>query len=150
MITRLAAHVDTSNHYFVNVTTGGFGAVLSDANGSLAYLAGLLNSRLLDWFLKNGSTTFHGGYFAANKQFLDQLPIEWPRPNDNRSRHVRLVSLVTLMLDLHVRQAAAKTPAEQNALARQIAHTDQQIDALVYELYGLTDDEIRIVEEATK
>jgi type II restriction/modification system DNA methylase subunit YeeA len=26
---------------------------------------------------------------------------------------------------------------------------DRQIDALVYELYGLTDEEIRIVEEAT-
>ena len=31
-------------------------------------------------------------------------------------------------------------------LEREIASTDRQIDALVYELYGLTDDEIRIVE----
>jgi hypothetical protein len=34
-------------------------------------------------------------------------------------------------------------------LQRQIAATDKQIDALVYELYGLTEDEIRIVEGAT-
>ncbi|NIA12168.1 MAG: hypothetical protein GWP10_21225 [Nitrospiraceae bacterium] len=33
---------------------------------------------------------------------------------------------------------------------RQIDTTDKQIDQLVYELYGLTDEEIRIVEEATK
>ena len=32
---------------------------------------------------------------------------------------------------------------------RQIDTTDRQIDRLAYELYGLTDDEIRIVEEAT-
>jgi len=32
----------------------------------------------------------------------------------------------------------------------QIAATDQQIDELVYELYGLTKEEIKIVEEATK
>jgi hypothetical protein len=32
---------------------------------------------------------------------------------------------------------------------RQIDVTDKQIDQLVYELYGLTDEEIRIVEEAT-
>jgi len=33
---------------------------------------------------------------------------------------------------------------------RQIDATDKLIDQLVYELYGLTDEEIRIVEEGTK
>lgn len=41
-------------------------------------------------------------------------------------------------------------PAKRQALERQIAATDRQIDQLVYELYGLTDQEIRIVEEATR
>jgi hypothetical protein len=36
------------------------------------------------------------------------------------------------------------------AAQREIDATDRQIDQLVYQLYGLTDDEIRIVEEATK
>ena len=40
----------------------------------------------------------------------------------------------------------ARTPHEQESLQRQIAATDKQIDALVYELYGLTEEEIRIVE----
>ena len=40
----------------------------------------------------------------------------------------------------------AKTPHEQESLQRQIASTDKAIDALVYELYGLSEDEIRIVE----
>ena len=39
----------------------------------------------------------------------------------------------------------AKTPREQGFLKRQIAATDKAIDALVYELYGLTEHEIRIV-----
>ncbi len=43
----------------------------------------------------------------------------------------------------------AKTPTNKIAIQRQIDATDRQIDQLVYELYGLTDDEIRIVEEAT-
>ena len=42
----------------------------------------------------------------------------------------------------------AKTPHEQESLLRQISTTDRQIDALVYELYGLTAGEIRIVEGA--
>jgi hypothetical protein len=40
----------------------------------------------------------------------------------------------------------AKTPHERESLQRQIAATDKAIDALVYELYGLTEEEIRIVE----
>ena len=40
----------------------------------------------------------------------------------------------------------AKTPHEQESLQRQIAATDNQIDALVYKLYGLTEEEIEAVE----
>jgi hypothetical protein len=54
------------------------------------------------------------------------------------------------MLDLHKQLAAAKTPSDRTAIQRQIDATDGQIDQLVYELYGLTDEEIRIVEEATQ
>jgi hypothetical protein len=42
-----------------------------------------------------------------------------------------------------------KTAHDKAALERQIAATDRQIDRLVYELYGLTEDEIKIAEEAT-
>jgi hypothetical protein len=40
----------------------------------------------------------------------------------------------------------AKTPHEQESLKRTIAATDPQVDVLVYELYGLTEEEISIVE----
>ena len=39
---------------------------------------------------------------------------------------------------------------EQIVLQRQITATDTQIDHLVYVLYGLTEEEIKIVEEAGK
>jgi len=60
-----------------------------------------------------------------------------------------MVSLVQTMLDLHKQLASAKTAHDKTVLQRQIDAMDRQIDQLVYELYGLTDDEIRIVEEAT-
>jgi hypothetical protein len=47
------------------------------------------------------------------------------------------------MLTLHRQQAAARTPQEQTALSRQIAATDAQIDRLLCDLYGLTEDEIK-------
>ena len=61
-----------------------------------------------------------------------------------------MVEMVEGMLQLHAGLAAAKTPDEKKALQRQSDATDNQIDQLVYELYGLTDDEITIVEEATR
>ncbi len=45
--------------------------------------------------------------------------------------------------------ARARTPQARELIERDIAATDRRTDELVYELYGLTDKEIRIVEEAT-
>jgi hypothetical protein len=53
------------------------------------------------------------------------------------------------MLNLHKRLAAAHTPHERTGLERHIQATDRQIDRLVYDLYGLTEDEIRLVEGGT-
>ena len=52
------------------------------------------------------------------------------------------------MLVLHKQLQEARTPHDEIALKRQIEATDRQIDALVYELYGLTVEEIGIVEES--
>jgi hypothetical protein len=57
-----------------------------------------------------------------------------------------MVGLVETMLKLHKDLPKAKVPHEQESIQRQIAATDQQIGRLVYELNGLTEDEIRIVE----
>jgi hypothetical protein len=53
------------------------------------------------------------------------------------------------MLTLHQQSAAAKTPDAQARSQRQIDATDRHIDRLVYELYGLTEEEIKIVEGVT-
>ena len=148
MTTELSAYYDTANTYFVNVTTGGFGITTAKQPESLQYFTGLLNSHPLDWFFKQVSSTFHGGYFAANKQFLVQLPI---RPIDftnasDKAAHDRMVKLVDTMLQLHPRLAAAQAAHDRDLIQRQIDATDQQIDALVYQLYGLTAEEIKIVE----
>jgi len=111
----------------------------------------LLNSRLLDYFFKHVSTNFNSGYFAANKQYIEQLPIrtiDFSAPEDI-ARHDQMVELVERMLELHERLAGAKIERERTVIGHQISATDRQIDRLVYELYGLTDEEIRIVEEAT-
>jgi hypothetical protein len=149
MVTHLAAYLDhTDGFYFINVTTGGYGITSADPAVSLPYLCGLLNSRLLDFYFKSVTTPFHGGYFAANKQYIEQLPIRrinFSDPADN-ARHDKMVTLVDSMLGLHTQLAAAKSAAQKAIMQRQIDATDAEIDRLVYDLYGLTAEEIAVVE----
>ena len=76
---------------------------------------------------------------------LHLRPINFPDPADLQ-RHDQMVALVERMLSLHQQLAEALTPTEKTLLQRQIESTDAQIDALVYELYGLTEEEIKVVE----
>jgi hypothetical protein len=57
-----------------------------------------------------------------------------------------MVALVTQMLDLNKRLQDASLDHDKTLLQRQIEATDMAIDKLVYELYGLTDEEIKIRE----
>jgi hypothetical protein len=69
-----------------------------------------------------------------------------------KARHDKMVELVTRMMELKKQQARApkkQSPSARQLLGQKLAITDQQIDALVYELYGLTEEEIRIVEGET-
>ncbi len=63
----------------------------------------------------------------------------------NKAWHAKLVSLVERMLELHKRPAA-RLPQEKESLQREIESTDGRIDRLVYELYGVSEEEIKIVE----
>jgi hypothetical protein len=114
------------------------------------YVLGLLNSKLLFWRLGTLSNVFRGGWITCTKQYFGQLPIrniDFSSPAD-RSRHDQIVQLVEQMLTLHQRLSAAKTPQEKTALERQITAADTQLDRLVYDLYGLTREEIKIVEQS--
>ena len=141
----------TDFYYFVGSGGGGgggYGVTLrSDERMAYEYVLGLLNSNLLDHFLKSLSSPFSGGYFAYNRQYIEQLPIHIIDFSDpvQKDDHGQMVELVGRMLSLHKQLASAKTPDDKTRLERQIDATDQQIDKLVYDLYELAEAEIRIV-----
>jgi len=153
MTTRLRTAPDESGElFFVNITTGGYGARFEDTQHSLLYVTGLLNSRLLDAAIRQLTNAFRGGYFAVSKQALERLPFRTIDFNNaaDKARHDRMVELVEGILDLHKQVAIAKTVHAKTNLQRQIDATDAQIDNLVYELYDLTPNEIKIVEGSAK
>ena len=112
---------------------------------SLKYILGLLNSKLLwNWF--NHYAKRRGVGLEINGNVLAKAPIHNIDIKNNQeiAAYEMMIGLVERMLDLNMRTPA--TPQEQESLQRQIAATDRQIDQLVYQLYGLTEEEIRIVE----
>ena len=131
--------------------TSGYGITLKPGiRVSPKFVLGLLNSKLLDFFLKKVSTTMRGGFFRYFTQFIEKLPIVVPdlsKPTD-KSRHDKLVALVDKMLGLMPKLRAATADSEKATLQNAVTATDHQIDHLVYELYGLTAEEIALVEGA--
>jgi hypothetical protein len=75
--------------------------------------------------------------------------INFADPAD-KTRHDRMVALVTQMLELNKKLQDATLDHEKTLLQRQVEAADGAIDNLVYELYGLTEEEIVIVEGTGK
>jgi hypothetical protein len=146
-----ASFDEKGSHFLDNVDVGGITLKTEYEKQGLKYLLGLLNSKVLKWYFPFVSAPFRGGWLSANRQFLSQLPI---RPIDFKKagevkKHDKMVSLVEQMLELHKKLAGIKNPDEKTRIQRQIEATDAQIDKLVYELYDLTPEEIKIVEGRT-
>jgi hypothetical protein len=141
--------VFTNEPYFNDINSM---VVFSPANAtSLKYLLAIINSRLMSfWFMKTFDKMQRKIFPQFKVNELARFPIHDLHLENapEKARHDSLVRLADGMLSLHKLLAAAKTPHEQKSLETQIGATDRQIDNLVYELYGLTPEEIQIVENA--
>lgn len=130
---------------------GGYGILLKeDLKLSPLYILALLNSRLLDFYLQNISSQFRHGYFAYNKQYVEEIPIKLLDLSkaDEKSKHDQLISLVDRMLSLQKKYHSEKLAGrEKELLEQQIKQIDWQIDQEVYKIYGITEEEKKIIEE---
>ena len=90
-----------------------------------------------------------GKVFAEIKViYVERLPIrtiDFCNPAE-KAQHDKLVGLVDKMLALTPKLRGATSESEKATMQNAINTTDAEIDHLVYELYGLTEAEIKIVE----
>jgi hypothetical protein len=116
---------------------------------SLLSILGVLNSSLISWYFCQINTVARRDDFP--KTIIKQTR-ELPFPDlhldtkEGNALQDRLVAMVGGMLEARKRLAAAKTDKDKTYYEKKCASLDSQIDRLVYELYGLTEEEIRIVE----
>jgi type I restriction-modification system DNA methylase subunit len=145
--------LDTTGEYFFSGgTAGGYGLIPAKGINSL-FLLGLLNSKLLDWFLQKTSANFQGGWFSYESRFISHIPIH---QIDNSSpiemkMHDKLVTLVESMLELNTHLASIQDIYinKRDELVKEIQKTDKDINILVYDLYGLTEAEKALIESST-
>lgn len=137
-------------YYFVGGgNAGGYGLVLKDeySKGYFIILA-LLNSELLEFYLKKISTPFRGGFYSYGKRFVEKLPIIMPSNSDKE----KLAELANKQLERNklLNELGDKKTNERTRIEEEIKKTDKEIDELVYKIYGITDDEKKIIEESMK
>jgi hypothetical protein len=140
---RIVAALEIEGDCFVGTVNG---VTLLDQNWNMKYILGLVNSTLANSYFSKRFTTI-----SLTAAFLGEIPIRVINFSDptEKAQHDKMISLVEKILTSHKSLSIAQTPQEKERLERQIQVTDRAIDSLVYDLYGLNDEEIKIVEGAS-
>jgi len=108
------------------------------------YVLAIINSKLIKYFWQTMFADFKNSFPQVTIESLSQIPI---KQQELESDVVKaLCALANNMLELKEHLLVAKTESEKEYLEKKCKGLDRQIDALVYELYGLTEEEIKIVE----
>ena len=115
---------------------------------NLKYVLGILNSDLMNWYYD-----FIGKPKGKMREYfnipMSKIPIhkiDFSNPT-HVAQHDKLVVLVESMLELQKKYHDAKMEGDKELYERQIKIVDAQIDRLVFDLYGLTEEEVKVVVE---
>lgn len=125
--------------------------VRTEGREHLHYLTALLNSRLL-WVWYQQHAKKRGVNLEINGGVLRRSPvrtIDFDVASEVQS-HDRIVAWVEELMALETRRAEAGHGSVSDLITKQIAHVDNLIDAEVYALYGLTDEQIATVQSRTR
>ncbi|OGW06461.1 MAG: hypothetical protein A2Z59_08370 [Nitrospinae bacterium RIFCSPLOWO2_02_39_17] len=125
---------------------GTYAIVLKDSiTISLKYILGILNSKLMNWYYG-----FIGKPKGKSREYFNEpmskIPIrtiDFNKPSE-KAIHDKLVSLVDRIIELHKKKNSLPPSAERERIEREIAFTDEKIDDIVYGLYGITEEELKI------
>ena len=123
--------ITPKNKNYTLMAGGGFSISIRNETINKHYLLALLNSKLLFFLLARESNKFRGGYITCTKQYVENLPIKIISEFDQQS----FVVLVQQILS-----------AKQHETKKDTSHLESEIDQLVYKLYEINDNEIKIIE----
>jgi type I restriction-modification system DNA methylase subunit len=130
---------ETGNYIGLTNTTVIFG---TNHQYSLKYILALLNSKLLAFRYKSIGKQTGSGVFEYFANGIGKLPI----PEADARTQQEFASLVDKILELKHREYAEQNPQAKKIISRQIDGVDAMIDKAAYKLYGLSPEDIEIIE----
>lgn len=117
-------YLDIDNYYYNDMC---YALIKKDEiKHSYKYLIGILNSKLFWFFLNNTGTVLSGGFFRFKTKYIENFKIIL---TENEEKIKEIEDLV----ELYIKNKDKKIESE--------------LDMKIYELYNLTDDEIKYIEE---
>ena len=108
---------------------------------NLKFILGLLNSKISKWYMQSLAYSLSEGAQRWIKQYVEQIPIP-PITKENQPIADQIIQKVDQILTLTQSQDY-NTNQEKQKYVKRLEH---EIDQLVYKLYGLTEEEIKIIE----
>ena len=135
----IQATIDYEKHYL------GKSSLIVNPKVNTKYLLGLLNSKLLNFYfkIKFDNTHMAGGYLRFDIPYLSKLPI---KTNPTKTQQSEIIKYVEQLLQLNKEKQNTSLPDTLQILNRKIDYSENKINQLVYQLYELTEDEIKIIE----
>ena len=121
--------------------------ILGDEKYSPKYILALMNSKLFSWYYASKFSLESTLTVNVSKAYLEQLPV---KVVDDVTQS-KIVAMVDRMLGLHRHlQGVGPMSDQSKKLQAEIAELNTNIDKAVYAIYGLTDDEVKRIEDAVK
>ena len=118
------------------------------SNLDTKFILAILNSKLISWYVY----IFIFGLAIRTMHFDNPVTSRIPMPSvdltkkSDKEVHDKLVKLVDNIIAINKKLVGESNPNTKEILERQVRALDGEIDRLVYGLYGLSDNEIRIIE----
>ena len=124
--------MDHNNYYFVGGgNAGGFGIILTDDyQDKYELILSLLNSKVLEFYLKNTSTPFQRGFYSYGKRFIHKLPIIIPSDQD-----------ALILNDLTKKQLRLAKQGQDSI------ENENLINEIIFKIYNISDKEREIIEK---
>ena len=112
------------------------------------YLLGLLNSKLIGYLFEKYLPKLRGGFYEPSYVFFKHFPIK--KINEEEAHEIiaknEIITLVDQLLFLHQEKSTTKLESSLAQIQGKIDYCEGRVDELVYELYGLTEEERKVVE----
>lgn len=125
---------DIKGEFYSTTTVYGY-IKRNDIRESYKCLLGILNSNLFWWYLINTGTTLANAYFRFKPDYMKPFPIPMEIP---ASTEQKIVKYVDKIMDVKSNNSSLTTAADED-----------EIDKIVYSLYALTEEEIRLIKDLT-